>query len=794
MSNHDPIGWSKTSFEGNRREQLRQAQAMTIRQRLEALDQLTTLSERMQAMPKGMAGGKSRGISETPAAYHGDLSRNEVVLDGCTPTPLAGYLKALGVLRLLSSKYPGTRGFWRDDRFVLRTKLDRAAIEHFFVCEYEPTPIMAPWNGGSGFFEKDNKTALEIIRQSNDSRFKTFQSCIAIAELALTGLKRDASPKGEDKTRLLSRIRGQLPDEALGWFDASVLLSGDSTKYPPLLGTGGNDGRLDFTNNFMQRLLDLFGRDQTNPPGESRPWLVMALFAEPAPGLVKNAIGQFSPGQAGGPNAGAGFEADAAINPWDFVLMIEGALAFAAAAVRRNADDPSGVLSYPFTVRAVGAGSGSLGEGDASSARGELWMPLWSQAATYAEVRALMAEGRVALGKQPARDALDFVRAVQHLGGYRGVGSFQRFGLLMRSGKAYLATPLSRVEVSDESQPRWLDDLDKSRWLERFRQFAKGENTANRFLMLCKRLEDKLFAFAGREPSKAETQSLLILLGEIQTALSNSQKARENVRPIPKLCEHWVTAADDGSTAFRIAKALAGIGENSLPLRAQLFPVHPRSNAWMEDARKAKDAPSDTASSTRIYTGQKGRLNDTMRALLEHRLWLAEKLEMRDKPLDSTAGVTQEDINAFLRVDGMDERIAALLPGFSLCDIPRDAERGGDTGVVPAAFALMKLSVIPDHTLRSLKLLPEGSRLPLPTGMLVQLAAGNYGNRAVDAAWRRLRASGLAPVFSRSALPCLHGINPRRAAAALLIPLRYGATAALARSVLRLAESETEAA
>lgn len=716
---------------------------------------------------------------------------DDIVLGGCTPTPLANYLKALGVLRLLSVRDPQVRGFWRGDRFVLRTALDRTAIERFFLHEYEPTPIMAPWNGGSGFYEKDNKTALELIRKTQNPRFKNYQSCLNVAERALAGMDRSASAKGSYKTALLALIRSQLPDDALSWFDASVLLSGDSANYPPLLGTGGNDGRFDFTNNFMQRLIDVLLSEQAEKHEESKHWLATALFGETAAGLVKNAIGQFSPGQAGGPNASVGFETDAAINPWDFVLMIEGALPFAAAAVRRNADDPAGVLSYPFTVRAVGAGSGSLGEGDTANARGELWMPLWSQPATYAEIRTLMAEGRVALGKKPARDALDFVRAVQRLGGYRGIESFQRFGLLMRSGKAYLATPLSRVEVSDQPQSRWLDDLDRNHWLDRFRQFARGDNVANRFLTLRKRLEDRLFALSGREPSKAEAQSLLILLGQIQSALSNSSKAHDAVPPIPRLSEQWVATADDRTPAFRIAKALAGlrgVGEKPLPLRAQLFPVQRRYNQWMRP---------DADEKVRIYTGQKGRLVDTLRALLERRLWLAEKLEMHDKPLDSVAGATLEDINAFLRGDAMDERIATLLPGLSLCEIPRDIERGSGPGAVPAAFALLKLNLTPDRTLRSLGLLPENYRLPVPAGLLAQLAAGNHGNRAVQAAWRRLRASGLAPIVSLDALPSEDSLSPERASAALLIPLRYGATANLARQVLSTpepAQPETETA
>src|SRR3546814_6911070 len=46
------VDWSKTTFEGVRREQLRQNLKMTVRERLEAMDELDRLSERMQTMPK----------------------------------------------------------------------------------------------------------------------------------------------------------------------------------------------------------------------------------------------------------------------------------------------------------------------------------------------------------------------------------------------------------------------------------------------------------------------------------------------------------------------------------------------------------------------------------------------------------------------------------------------------------------------------------------------------------------------------------------------------------------------
>jgi CRISPR-associated protein Csx17 len=137
----------------------------------------------------------------------------------------------------------------------------------------------------------------------------------------------------------------------------------------------------------------------------------------------------------------------------------------------------------------------------------------------------------------------------------------------------------------------------------------------------------------------------------------------------------------------------------------------------------------------------------------------------------------------------MDEGIAVLLPGLSLCTIPLEI-RSNDNGAVSAAFALLKLSLTPDSILRSLGLLPEGQHLSLPAGLPAQLAAGNRGNRAIATAWRRLRTAGLAPLFSPDALPTLGDIDPLRTCAALLIPLRYGAVGALARSVTKQSEPD----
>src|SRR5262249_43141207 len=158
---------------------------------------------------------------------------------------------------------------------------------------------------------------------------------------------------------------------------------------------------------FMRRLVQVMGDDSTQP----KELILASLFCRPCASLKKGAVGQFSPGSAGGVNAGIGFEADSRINPWDFILTVEGALVFAAAAVRRNPQDRVTSLSYPFTTRTVGAGSGAAAFGDEADSRAEFWAPLWSRAAGVGELLHLMSEGRAAVDTRAARDGLDFARA-----------------------------------------------------------------------------------------------------------------------------------------------------------------------------------------------------------------------------------------------------------------------------------------------------------------------------------------------------------------------------------------------
>lgn len=857
--NEQPIDWTKTSFEGSRREQLRRAQAMSVRQRLEAMDQLSNMSERMRAMSKdGPFSDASKAARESHIAYGTKLPKNDIVLEGCTPAPLANYLKALGVLRLLSKQYPKTRGFWRNDHFVLRTSLGCDDIKRFFLDHYKPSALVTPWNGRGGFLEGDDGEETEdgssestragalMVRTFSDAsaaeRFSSLRATLnAIASIdgvarlnsaraELKRLKVDEKTKGkrnlsgsakealkkqeaearDAKTQLLQALRNGLTDDVLTWFDACLSLVSDPKNLAekratpsPLLGAGGLDGSMDFGVNYLKRVNDVFDPFTGHARHAANEWLDAALFGTTIDKLISKSlqdkkrvsVGQFSPYNAGGYNTDNGFTGEALLNPWDTILQLEGSVLFAASTVRRLEGSGNIHASLPFTVEPSASGNAvTLSDESPKGAKrrtAEAWLPLWRQPTTSRELEAIFQEGRITLHGRPVTNGFDVVRALASLGASRGISGFQRYAFLKRSGDAFFALDCGRFNAKDSKYSSFIDDLEGNHFLTRLHSFvrsktASGEWKAGGGLRIAALRLDSLIVQVLRDEDRRALSQAFLLLGQIQKLVADSSVARQEVPPVPNLSANWVATTDDGSRAFRIAKALAGLrGEDNvpLPLRAHLFPVQSKSNQWMTP--KSEET-------VRLYTGQKGRLTATLRTVFERRLWLTDKMSMKSKPLFSPAGVTLEDAAAFLHDDRMDTRIAALLPSLCLCNIPKDEERSREEGSLPAAFGLLKLALTPDHILRSLHRLGEEDRLPIPAGMLAQLATGNRGNRAVKTAWRRLRSAGLTPALTAGALPSLQDIEPTRAIAALLIPLCFEATKMLALNVLGNLNSETK--
>ena len=185
-----------------------------------------------------------------------------------------------------------------------------------------------------------------------------------------------------------------------------------------------------------------------------------ALFGSATVGLQPGAVGQYDPGRAGGFNQGQGVEtADFPSNPWNFVLTLEGAVAWAAGLYRRQGIAFRSFLCSPFTVKSTPVGYGSAAAKDADSARAEIWAPIWERRATYADLKTLLREGRASVDGRPAQNGLEFAEAACMLGVDRGIAGFMRFSLLKRRGDSYIALPVGRFEVKNRSESDLVREL-----------------------------------------------------------------------------------------------------------------------------------------------------------------------------------------------------------------------------------------------------------------------------------------------------------------------------------------------
>jgi CRISPR-associated protein Csx17 len=712
---------------------------------------------------------KYRPALETQMAQH------TLELRGCTPVPLAGYLKALGILRIVSQQADKTAsGWWDRDVFHLRSKLDAVALTDFFLNGYSPTPLVAPWNGGSGFFPKDNKVAIDAISAGTSERFAPYRHLIATCRDVLESLNLVEKPDSDDKPKLLQQCRNLFPDESLEWLDAAFVLTDSGPKYPPLLGTGGNDGRLEFTNNYMQRLTEVFDLETGTPTPQTRVPLADAVFAACGESRGRSAIGQFDPGSAGGANATSGYDDNPTMNVWDFILMLEGAIAFAGTSVRKLEQVQPGTLSYPFCVRPAGIGYGSADLSDESTARSEMWMPLWEQPSTFQAVSHLLSEGRVDIGRRRARTGVDFARAISSVGVDRGIQSFQRYSFQQRNGLSYFAVPLGRFNVRSPSMiSSLLAKLDG--WLDRFRRAATGQHAPGRASSVLRRLENAIVD-ACQRPNKQAVQGILIALGQAEAAIAVSPKLREAdypTPPVPLLPAEWLGAAYDDSVEFRLAASLASIGTNRNDavgaFRRHLEPIefgrlngNNRRSTW---AKRAGD-PSI------VWSG--GRLVRNMIGVMERRLIDVVRCGTDlHAPFDGRCAARLTDILDFINGDVDDARIESLLRGLMLIDWPavkpwQDIPWQAlvEHAAPSVAYCQLKLCMLPhsipalNGTSATIKLTPQIAR---------RAAVGDLA-AATELAARRLRASGLHP-----AVESIHGSRDTalRTAAALVFPLQH---------------------
>ena len=761
-------------------------------------------------------------------------------LKGCSPAPLANYLKALGVLRLISEQADSSvRGWWQDEQFCLLSKLSEEEIRSFFLNSYEPTPLLSPWNKGCGFFKPDDP-GMSPIENSTAPRFAKFREGIragrqlsdeqtqadAVIRAIKNRTKTNKSFQSSEERELLSRSNTfvriveqlsqsladandeatrdslkrelaevtQLVSEAAGpptaavaaklkltagykrllaaaerhfaslkalliptcraewrgphanWLSTAVVLAEDGTsQYPSLLGTGGNDGNLDFTNTAMQMIVQLF--DMSSPAGESQPvageLLCNSLWGQPSSNLQSSAIGQFQPGAAGGANSTNGPTGDSLVNPWDFLLLMEGSLLIVPSATRTLDPRLMSGASAPFALRSHAAGYSSAGA--EKSQRGEQWMPLWSQPCTVPELVGLFGEARVQLGRQTANRAIDVVKAIARLGVSRGINSFVRYGYLERNGQSTLAVPLGRIEVQHRPEAFLTDDL--ARWHESLQRRTGDKNASNRLIHAERQLSNSMISALTHDSQPSLWQAVLLAAVDIERLQATGVAIEAG--PIPSLQPEWIRATFDHTMAVecRLALALGSAaaayknGRSVDSVRFNCLPLDGDSR-WPKYRTSEKRLLKDP----RVVVTGRDALADSA-AIVERRLVEAGQRAQRRLPLVAASGCSARlaDLAAFLdgRVDV--DRVFNLARAYMAIDWRRFSARRHlpnspiNDGVPPDGWLALRLSSLPSPILNR-------PQIPVEPSLVRRLQSGDSAS-AVDVAIRRLRGAGLTVPF-----------------------------------------------
>lgn len=332
-------------------------------------------------------------------------------LPGLSPDSIGNYLASLGLLRVLSRRWPSTRIAWRDE--VLQvvggpTTLDDLLDELVRIA------------GTQGDSDVSKREWIQYDKAWSDAQKKGTKA-------------KSGAP--------LALWQAEAQETQLQLFAAHAVPHA-RVSFNPLLGSGGNAGRRDFAAGWKQAVDVLAaepksakgrgkkkseaGAARSAAPDERRGALQAFLLGQPITWLVeKLAAGAWFSEATKLYNSGQSPAREGQISPWAMILACEGLAFLAGGASRRLGARSRALGAFPFVTQPIAA----TAEKEADRLRGEIWTPLWSRPMTLAEASTLFSRGRAELGGRGALTPAAFATAIRERGVDSGVNQFRRFTL-----------------------------------------------------------------------------------------------------------------------------------------------------------------------------------------------------------------------------------------------------------------------------------------------------------------------------------------------------------------------------
>lgn len=656
-------------------------------------------------------------------------------LHGCTPEPLGNYLKGLGVFRLIADQAdPQARAWWKDGFLhVFQSKwtpTESMSLESqcsdWLLQDCRFTPLIAPWQTGTGYLPIGKRAAggdalIELLKSEHHGTqafrdvFKDFATSVSMSlpedpSKWLEAMKKVGT--GQSDAYLIRLLRNRLrTPSSLKWLDAVGVSASrsrdlDAVWWFPILASGGGEASGQYIVNHQQRLKSALLDDLD----QSRLRLECALVGRSQPGTLEaNAMGaMYYPSLMKVPNAGQSFlpNPQRRVNPWDFILLLEGCLIWSMTVTRRKGVTAERA-SFPFYCRSSFGGSTTIGpkevEGSEKSiAKGELWCPTWEMPSTLSEVQRIFGEGRLQLGGSVCTRSLDFALAMTGIGTDRGIQAFHRYSLLERSGSGRQTTLLAVPNGC--FVPRRAASLSLLADLRVFAQGVATNLTDNgqqpRGLMLARiEFERTWFDAVTTVPNPSYTSAMSLACLLVATArlmrelgknsispgmvkIKRGEKTSERlIDPVGALRSDWTehVGNSDQSPECHLARAIAGItawGEipsdgRVVPavesMQTNLLPVRRHGRAWLWD---------DTSRSAVWARGAALEVN--LASVLRRRLIDGQRGSGDGSPLWSFYGARFTDLLSYWERSVDEDRLTDLIHGLALVDVGKWTETAID--------------------------------------------------------------------------------------------------------------------
>lgn len=435
-----------------------------------------------------------------------ELRLQALALPGLSPDSLGNYLASLGLLRVLSRRWPSTRIAWRDE--VLRvvggpTTLDELLEELMRIAS--------------------TQVESEVSKREWTQYDKAWS---------------EAQKKG-------TKVKSGLPlalwqaeaEEAQVPFFAAHAVPHRRVSFNPLLGSGGNAGRRDFAAGW-RKAVDALANAPTAAKGRSKRkaetkansaassdqranTLRALLLGLPVEWMIEQlAAGSWFSEATKLYNSGQSPAREGHVSPWAMALACEGLAFLAGGASRRlGAQSARAVGAFPFITQPIAASA----ENEVDRLRGEIWTPLWSRPMSLAETRTLFSRGRAELHGRGALTPAAFATAIRGRGVDAGVSEFRRYTLGRTTSSNTFEPRLEArfsLEAGADTCPAASSTLGRITALIEHRGFPRD---GKRFVGLRGPIESALLA-AAAQPNSPEVG--IALLDAVVSALDRIDRNR----------------------------------------------------------------------------------------------------------------------------------------------------------------------------------------------------------------------------------------------------------------------------